>query len=169
MSGRHASDLFNAARLAPGQVDAELLRCAEDILVRVAHLDGYAVARQHLDVEAQRLHLLDQHLEGLWNARLRDVLALDDRLVDLHPAEDVVGLDGEQLLQRVGGTVGLERPDLHLTEPLAAELRLTADWMLGHHARRARPPCAVPAVHQVHRLNQLRATDPRPYPQPPTL
>ena len=42
-----------------------------------------AVAGEHLDVEAQRLHLLDQHLEGLRDAGLGDVLALDDRLVDL--------------------------------------------------------------------------------------
>ena len=33
-------DLFDAARLAPGQVDAELLRSAEDVLVGVAHLDA---------------------------------------------------------------------------------------------------------------------------------
>src|SRR6266568_2371641 len=57
------SDLFDTARLAPGQVDAEFLGGAEDILVGVAHLDRGAVARQHLDVETQRLHFLDQHLE----------------------------------------------------------------------------------------------------------
>jgi hypothetical protein len=38
-------------------------------------------------------------LKGLGDARLGDVLALDDGLVDLHATEDVVGLDGEQLLQ----------------------------------------------------------------------
>src|SRR5918998_5600096 len=48
-----ASDLFNAARLTPGQVDAEFLRRTEDVLVRVAHLDRHAVAGEHLDVEAQ--------------------------------------------------------------------------------------------------------------------
>src|SRR6478609_8026048 len=120
-----ASHLLDAARLAPGQVDAELLRRAEDVLVGVAELDRHAVAGEHLDVEAQRLHLLDEHLERLRDSGLGDVLALDDRLVDLHPAEDVVGLDGQQLLERVGGAVRLQRPDLHLAEPLAAELRLT--------------------------------------------
>jgi hypothetical protein len=35
-------------------------------------------AGQHLHVEAQRLHLLDEHLERLGDARLGDVLALDD-------------------------------------------------------------------------------------------
>src|ERR1700722_10183011 len=104
------SDLFDAARLAPGQVDAEFLGRAEDILVGVAELDRSAVAGQHLDVEAERLHFLDQHLETLRNARFGDVLSLDDRLVHLDPAEYVVGLDGEQLLQRVGGTVGLQGP-----------------------------------------------------------
>src|SRR5215469_14508731 len=99
------SDLFDTARLAPGQVDAEFFSGPEDVLVCVAHLDGGAVAGQHLHVQAQRLHLLDQYLERLRNARLGYVLALDDCLVDLHPAEDVVGLDGQQLLQCVSGAV----------------------------------------------------------------
>src|SRR5689334_20323718 len=86
------SDLFDAARLTPGQVDAELLGRAEHVLVAVAHLDLHAVAGEHLDVEAQRLHLLDEDLERLGDARLGDVLALDDGLVHLDPAHDVVGL-----------------------------------------------------------------------------
>jgi hypothetical protein len=57
---------------------------------------------EDLDVEAQGLHLLDEHLEALGDARLGDVLALDDGLVDLHAAEHVVGLDRQQLLQAVG-------------------------------------------------------------------
>src|SRR4051812_32792185 len=65
-SGR--SDLFDTARLAPGQIDTELLRSTEDVLVGVAHLDGHPVAGEHLDVEAQRLHLLEQHLERLGDA-----------------------------------------------------------------------------------------------------
>ncbi|MEV1248540.1 helix-turn-helix domain-containing protein, partial [Nonomuraea sp. NPDC049750] len=36
------SDLFDAARLTPGQIDAELFRGAEDVLVGVTHLDGHA-------------------------------------------------------------------------------------------------------------------------------
>src|SRR5580704_5838978 len=60
---------------------------------------------RHLDVEAQRLHLLDEHLEALGDARLGDVLPLDDGLVDLDAAQDIVGLDGEQFLERVGGPV----------------------------------------------------------------
>ena len=39
-----------------------------------------------LDVQAERLQLLDQHVEGLGNARLEGVLAAHDRLVDLGPA-----------------------------------------------------------------------------------
>src|SRR5215510_2302355 len=80
------SDFLDAARLAPGQLDAEFLRRAEHLVVGLAHLQGHAVARQHLDVEAERLQLLEQHLERLRDARLGDVLALDDGLVDLHAA-----------------------------------------------------------------------------------
>src|SRR5450631_520494 len=95
----NASDLFDAARLAPGQVNSKFFRRTEDVFVRILHIDGRAVAGERLDVQAQRLHLLDQHLEGLGNSGLGDVLALDDRLVDLDPTGHVVGLDRQQLLQ----------------------------------------------------------------------
>src|SRR5690242_20144717 len=44
-----ASDLFDAARLAPRQVDPQLLGRPEDVLVGLAHLDRHAVLAQHLD------------------------------------------------------------------------------------------------------------------------
>src|SRR5919109_913115 len=84
------SNLLDAARLTPGQVDSELFRCAEDVFLAVAHLHGHAVAGEHFDVEAERLHFLDEHRERLRNAGFRDVLALDDGFVDLDPAHDVV-------------------------------------------------------------------------------
>src|SRR6266566_7110136 len=127
-----SSDLFNAARLTPGQVDAEFLGGAEHILVGVTHLDRRAVAGEHLYVEAEGLHLLDQHLERFRYPGFGDVLALDDGLVDLDPAEDIVGLDREQFLEGVRGAVGLQRPHLHLAEPLPAELRLPAQRLLGN-------------------------------------
>src|SRR3954447_26160278 len=153
------SDFFDAARLTPRQVDAQLLRRAEDVLVGVPHLDGAAVAREHLDVEAQRLHLLDQHLERLGDAGLGDVLALDDGLVDLHAAEHVVGLDRQELLQRVGGAVGLEGPHLHLAEALTTELRLTTERLLGDHRVRAGRAGVDLVVDQVQQLQNVDVAD----------
>src|SRR6478752_1367222 len=127
-------DLVDVRRLeARGDVDAELLSGTEDLVVRVAQAHSRAIGREHLDVQAERLHLLDEHLEGLGDSGLLDVLALDDRLVHLDAAEDVVGLDREELLQRVGGAIGLEGPHLHLTEALATELRLPTERLLGDH------------------------------------
>ncbi len=91
------------------------------------------VLGEHLDVERQRLELLDEDLERFRHARLDHVLALDDRFVRLHAADDVVGLDREQFLQRVRRAVRFERPDFHFAEPLAAELRLTAERLLRDH------------------------------------
>ena len=77
------------------------------------------------------------------------VLALHDRLVDLAPAVDVVRLDREHLLEEMGRAVGLERPHFHFTEPLAAELRLAGERLLGD--QRVRPDRAGVdlVVHQV--------------------
>ena len=83
-----------------------------------------------LDVQAERLELLDEHVEALREARLERVLALDDRLVHARAAHDVVALDGEELLQRVGRAVGFHRPDFHLAETLTAELRLATERLL---------------------------------------
>src|SRR5688572_20620654 len=149
------SHVFDAGRLATGQVDAQLLRGPEDLVVGVAQLDRLPVAGEHLDVEAQRLELLEQHLERLRDARLGDVLALDDRLVDLDAAQDVVGLDGEQLLQRVRGAVGLHRPALHLTEALATELRLTTQRLLRDHRVRAGRTGVDLVVDQVQQLQDV--------------
>src|SRR5690606_35148765 len=153
------SDFLDAAGLAPAQVDPELLRRAEHLGVGLAQVDLRAVAGEHLDVQAQGLHLLDEHLERLGDARLGDVVALDDRLVDLHAAGDVVGLDGEQLLQRVGGAVRLHGPHLHLTEPLATELGLTAQRLLGDHRVRAGAARVDLVVHEVVQLEDVHVAD----------
>src|SRR5690606_13562543 len=147
------------AALGPGQVDAQLLGRPEDVFVELSHLDLLAGLGEDLDVEAQGLHLLDEHLEALRDAGLGDVLALDDRLVDLDPAEHVVGLDREQLLQAVGGAVGLEGPHLHLAEPLAAELGLTAERLLGDHRVRAGRPGVALVVHEVGQLPAVHEAD----------
>src|SRR5690606_14000517 len=153
------SHLLHAARLAAGQVDAELFGGPEDLVIGLPQLNRYPVAGEHLDVEAQRLQLLEQHLERLRYARLGDVLLLDDRLVDLDPAEHVVGLDGEQLLQRVRGAGGLHRPALHLTEPLATELGLTAQRLLRDHGVRAGRASVDLVVDQVVELEHVEVAD----------
>src|SRR5688572_4334136 len=79
------------------------------------------VLRHQFDVERQALEFLDQHVERLRRAGFEEVLALDDGLVDPVAALHVVGLDGEHLLKRVRGPVRFQRPDLHLSEALAAE------------------------------------------------
>src|SRR5262245_51015038 len=55
-----------------------------------------------LHVEPEPADLVGEHVEAGGRAGLQRVLALDHGLVDLGAALDVVGLDGEQLLQDVG-------------------------------------------------------------------
>ncbi len=134
------------------ELDPELLGGAQQVVLLLAHLDALALLGDDVGVERQRLDLLQQDLERLGDRRLGDVLALDDRLVGLDAADGVVGLDGEHLLQGVGGSVGLERPHLHLAEALAAELRLAAQRLLGDQgvgAGRARVDLVVDQVQQL--------------------
>src|SRR5829696_8038634 len=67
-----------------------------------------AAAGLEIDVEAERLQLLDQDVEALRNARLEIVLVADDGLVDLRAAGHVVGLHRQHLLQGIGGAIGLQ-------------------------------------------------------------
>src|SRR5450759_2269395 len=154
------SDLFDAAGVgSAGKVDAELLGGAVHVVVSLAELDQRAVTVEHLDVQAQRLHLFDEHLEGLRDAGLGDVLALDDGLVHLDATQDVVGLDGQELLQRVSRAIGLERPDLHLAESLATELRLTTQRLLRDHRVRAGGARVELVVQQVVQLQAVHVAD----------
>ena len=109
-----------------------------------------------LDVEAERAHFLDEHVEALRDAGLERVVAAHDRLVDLGAAGHVVRLHRQHLLQRVGGAVSFERPDLHLAEALAAELRLAAQRLLGDElvgADRARVDLVVDEMVQLQHVD----------------
>src|SRR3954467_2771214 len=148
-----------AAGAHAGEVDDESLGGPQQVVVLVAHLGARALLGDHVDVERQRLHLLQEHLEGLGDQRLGDVLALDDRLVGLHAPDGVVGLDGEHLLERVRRAVGLERPHLHLAEALAAELRLAAQGLLGDEGVRTGRAGVDLVVDQVEQLQDVHVAD----------
>src|SRR2546421_2847829 len=135
------------------EADAEVQRDLRDVLF--TQYDLALVLAQDLDPERKPLQLLDQHAERLRDAGLERVVALDDRLVSLDAADDVVRLHGQDLLQDVRGAVSLERPHLHLAEPLAAELRLAAQRLLGDQAVWARGPGMDLVLDQVGELEHV--------------
>src|SRR5437773_5985351 len=112
-----------------------------------------------LHVQTERLELADEHVERFGQARRERRVALDDRLVNLGAARHIVGLRGEELLQDVRRAVRLERPDLHLSEPLSAELRLAAERLL--RDERVRPDRARMdlVVDQVRQLQHVDVAD----------
>src|SRR3990172_2172037 len=60
--------------------------------------DGFAGICYRFYRQTQALQLFNQHPEGSRDARFFDLLALDDRLVSLHPSLYVVGFNGEHFL-----------------------------------------------------------------------
>src|SRR5215831_4446316 len=118
-----------------------------------------AVLRHQLDVERETLELLHEHVERLWGAGLEEVFSLDDRLVDTVTTLHVVRLDRQHLLQRVRRAVSLERPHLHLAEPLPAELGLAAERLLGHQRVRADRAGVHLVVHEVGQLEDVDLAD----------
>ena len=83
------------------------------------------------------------------------VVALDDGLIGLDTAGDVVGLHRQDLLEGIGGAVGLQGPHLHLAEALAAELGLAAQRLLGDQGVGAGGAGVDLVVHQVVQLQEV--------------
>src|SRR2546427_860577 len=135
------------------EADAEVQWDLGNVLFRQDDLT--LVLAQDLDPEGKAFQLLDQHAERLRDAGFERVVALDDRLVRLHAADDVVGLDRQDLLEHMRRAVGFERPDLHLSEPLSAELRLAAQRLLGDQAVRPGRACVDLVLDQVGQLEHV--------------
>src|SRR5487761_512015 len=83
------------------------------------------------DVQAERWQLADEHVERLGHAGVDSGLALNNGLVNFGAAVNVVGFRREQFLENVRGAIRFKRPHFHFSEPLAAELRLAAQRLLG--------------------------------------
>src|ERR1700682_101091 len=139
------------------EADTEVQRDLGDVFLRQNNLA--LVLAQDLDPERKALQLLDQHAERLRDAGFERVVALDDRLVGLDAADDVVRLDGQDLLQDVRRAVSLERPHLHLAEALAAEPRLASQRLLGDEAVRTRRPGVDLVFDQVGQLEHVDHAD----------
>src|SRR6266566_7062939 len=145
--------------LEPGEVDpAEI---GEHVPGRVVlrERDLLVVLVQDLRVQPEAAQLLDQDLERFGDPRRLDLLSLDDRLVGLDATQHVVRLHGQQLLEDVGRAVGLEGPDLHLSEALAAELGLAAQRLLGDEAVRAGRAGVDLVLHEVMQLEHVDIAD----------
>src|SRR5574344_582769 len=112
-----------------------------------------------LDVKAQGSNFTDHHVEGFRNARFRRILAVDDSVIDLGTAHDIIGLHGQKFLQGVRSAVGFESPDFHFAEALAAELTLAAERLLRHEGVGADGACVDLIFDQVTQLQVIHITD----------
>src|SRR6476646_7120016 len=150
---------YRRSVLEPGEVDPTEIgqQVARSVVFRQGDL--LLVRVEDLGVEAEAPQFLDEDLEGLGDPRWLDLLALDDGLVRLDASEDVVRLDGEQLLQDVRGAVRLERPDLHLAETLSAELGLATERLLGDEAVGSGRPRVDLVLDEVVELEHVDVAD----------
>src|SRR5437660_219287 len=149
--------LLNFPSLEPRAVDVQRANVASINVFGKCHFLFLFV--QHFNRQSETLKLLDEHLERLGHARLEDIFALDNRFVGLDTTHHVVGLDRQDLLQRVRRAVRLERPHLHLAEALAAELRLTTQRLLRDERVRPRRAGVDLVLDQVDQLEHIDVAD----------
>ena len=155
-----AADLLGGRDTDADEVEARALRLAT--AAKIDH--GTPPTHRRLggaesNLQSQGLEFLHQHVEGLRDAGLRQVLPLHDRLVHAAAAVHVVRLDGQDLLQRVRGAVRLQRPHFHFAEPLAAELRLAGERLLRDQRVRPDGPRVDLVVDQVRQLEHVDRAD----------
>src|SRR5690606_19011594 len=74
-------------------------------------------------------------------------------------ALNVVGLNRQKLLQRIGCAVSFQSPHFHLTEALTTKLRLTTQRLLGNQRVRADGAGVHLVVNQVSELEHVHNTD----------
>ncbi len=120
-----------------------------------------------MNVEAESLHLLQEHIEGFGRAGFQVLHAFHDGLVCLGAPRDVVALYRQEFLEYVCRTVCLQRPYLHFTEPLPAELRLSAERLLGHERIWTDGPGVYLVVNKMSQLHNIDVTDGDPLVEPP--
>src|SRR3954469_2634008 len=113
---------------------------------------------EELNVETEALELAHENVERFGQARRLRHVPLHDRLVNLAPALHIVALDGQQLLERVGGAVSLQGPDLHLAETLTAKLCLAAQRLLGDEGVRSDRTGVDLVVDQMRKLEHVDVT-----------
>src|SRR5216684_8165544 len=112
-----------------------------------------------LDVQAERLQLANEDVERFGHARLDTRFALDDGLVNLRAAINVVRLRREQFLQDVRCPVSFQCPDFHFAEALAAELRLAAERLLRDERVRADGARVNLVVDEMRKLEHVDVAD----------
>src|SRR5207253_4366187 len=83
-----------------------------------------------IDIQSQALEFLDHNVEGFRQPRLEQIVAFYNGLVHAGSTDNIVGLNGQHLLQSVRRTICFQCPDFHLAEALTAKLRLSAEWLL---------------------------------------
>src|SRR5579872_4065814 len=116
-------------------------------------------AIEQLHIQGQRTHFLDEDVERFRNTGLERVFAAHDRFVYFGSSRHVVRLHSQDFLQRIGGAIGLERPDFHLTETLAAELSLAAQRLLRHERVWSDRTSVDLVVHQMVQLEHIDVAD----------
>ena len=90
---------------------------------------------------------------------MQAVLTLYHRLVDLGPTIDIIRFCGQQFLQDVCSTIGLESPDFHLAESLPAKPRLSTQWLLSDEGVGTCRACMNLVIDQVMQFQQVHPTN----------
>src|SRR3569833_2928350 len=101
---------------------------------------------------------MHQYIEGFRNTRSRDIITHDNGFIGLGSADDIVGLQGQQLLENVGGAIGFKRPHFHFTKTLTTKLCLTTQRLLSNETVRPDATCVHLIVHHVMELDDINDT-----------
>src|SRR5882724_1828331 len=98
---------------------------------------------------------MHKHVEGLRYTRPRDIITLDDRLIGLRTADDIIRLEGEQFLQDIRRAISFQRPNFHFAKTLTTELRFTTQRLLRNKAVWPDAPRVHLIIHHMVQLDDI--------------
>ena len=132
--------------------DADPQRLKVLTAARFGIVDGF-------DVKPECLKFVHQYIERRGKIRPLDLFPADNGFVCRRTPQDVVRLDGKHFLKRLPRPVSFERPHFHFSESLAAELRLSAQWLLCDERIRADRAHVHLVLHQMVQLHYVDLAD----------
>ena len=132
-----------------------------DFIFVVKFFNGhfFLVFIQDLNIETDRLKFFEQYFKGFRYAWFRNIFTFNNFFVRFHTTYNVIRLNGKQLLQGVGCTIGFERPHFHFPEPLTTKLSFTTQWLLCNEGVRACRTSMNLIINQMVKFKHVNVTN----------
>src|SRR5690606_33586367 len=101
---------------------------------------------------------MDQYVEGFRNIWFRKVFSFNYGFISFGSTNDIIRLDGEDLLEYMRSTKSFQCPYFHFPKPLSTKLGFTAQRLLRDKRVRSDRPRMHLVIHKVTQFQHIGDT-----------